>query len=148
MSGADLPDADVQGAALHVAFLALNTGVVHALQLGGGSNPGDYVQEGMGRLSKRQQREQGATLPRQCALAAMPYRLTVQLVRHSCQRKRTDAECRRHCRCKGATKPGPSPSVPHHAESQCLELCVRVLQRWAWSAPSCWSPARRRCLSL
>ena len=47
------------GVALHVAFLALNGAACRALQLGGGSDPGNYVQEGMGGLSKRQQREQG-----------------------------------------------------------------------------------------
>ncbi len=55
-----------QGAALHVAFLALNSGVVRALQLGGGSNPSNY----MHGLSKRQQREQGATTD--CFISVTP----------------------------------------------------------------------------
>ena len=50
------------GAALHVAFLALNGGACRVLQLGGGSDPDNYVQEGVGGLSKRQQREQGAAV--------------------------------------------------------------------------------------
>ena len=49
------------GAALHLAFLALNSAVCRGLQLGGGSNPDNYVQEGVGGLSKKQQREQGVT---------------------------------------------------------------------------------------
>ncbi len=53
------------GALLHVAFLVLNSTACRALQLGGGSNPDNYVQEGMGGLSKRQQREQGAQPRRQ-----------------------------------------------------------------------------------
>ena len=78
---ANLSDAAPQGAALHVAFLALNSGVVRALQLGGGSDPANYVQ-GMRGLNKRQQREQGALV--NCNFLCMVRTTRLPEVLHCC----------------------------------------------------------------
>ena len=47
------------GAVLHIAFLVLNSCACRVWKLGGGDNPENYVQEGVGKLSTRKQRDQG-----------------------------------------------------------------------------------------